>query len=204
MIYIYVTLGREFFFSMAHHPLAGQSPNYRGFMITLRHTHHTQYDSSVQVINPTQRTLLDNTQHSQQIYIHAPGGIRAHSPSKRAAADPRRNPRCHQVRPKRNMQPNIRVKSSRSHRLRNKPRAQVGSSVCSKTYTYIQRHCCNGIYIFLIQKSRVVRNVIDTVFVRIWLLEANVSCYCFGFPHKRFGMSLTVGILITNDACLHS
>jgi len=41
---------------------------------------------------------------------------------------------------KRIRQPYITVKSSRSHRLRNKPRAQVGSSVYSKTYTYIERH----------------------------------------------------------------
>jgi hypothetical protein len=32
-----------------------------------------------------QRPLPDNTQHSQQTDIHAPGGIRTHIPSKRAA-----------------------------------------------------------------------------------------------------------------------
>jgi hypothetical protein len=34
-------------------------------------------------------------QHSQQTEIHAPGGIRTHKPSKRAAADPRLTPRDH-------------------------------------------------------------------------------------------------------------
>jgi hypothetical protein len=41
------------------------------------------------VINPSQRPLPDNTQHSQQTDIHAPVGIRAHNLSRRAAEDPR-------------------------------------------------------------------------------------------------------------------
>jgi hypothetical protein len=41
----------------------------------------------------SQRPLSDKTQHSQETGIHAPGGIRAHNPSKRAAADPRLRPR---------------------------------------------------------------------------------------------------------------
>jgi hypothetical protein len=47
---------------------------------------------------PTQRPLSDNTQHSQQTNIHAPGGIRTHSPSKLAATDRRLRPRGHQDR----------------------------------------------------------------------------------------------------------
>ena len=39
------------------------------------------------------RPLPDNTQHSQQKDIHAPGGIRAHNLSKPAAADLRLSPR---------------------------------------------------------------------------------------------------------------
>ena len=46
-------------------------------------------DSSGRMISPTQRTLPDNTQHSQQRDIHAPCRIRTHNPNKRAAADPR-------------------------------------------------------------------------------------------------------------------
>jgi hypothetical protein len=38
-------------------------------------------------------SLPDNTQHSQQTDIHAPGGIRTHNPSKRMATDPRIIPR---------------------------------------------------------------------------------------------------------------
>jgi hypothetical protein len=51
-------------------------------------THHTRYDSSGRVIGQSQKPLPDNTQHSQETDIHAPGGIRTHNPSKRAAADP--------------------------------------------------------------------------------------------------------------------
>jgi len=39
------------------------------------------------VINPSQRPLPDNTQHSQQTNIHAPGGIRTHNLNGRAAVD---------------------------------------------------------------------------------------------------------------------
>jgi hypothetical protein len=37
--------------------------------------HHTRWDSSGRVISPTQRSLPDNTHHSQQTDIRAPGGI---------------------------------------------------------------------------------------------------------------------------------
>jgi hypothetical protein len=40
------------------------------------------------VISPSQRPLPDNTQHSQQTDIHTPSGIRTHSLSRRATADP--------------------------------------------------------------------------------------------------------------------
>jgi hypothetical protein len=43
----------------------------------------------------SQRPLPDNTQHSQQTNIHAPGGIRTHDLSRRAAADLRLRPRDH-------------------------------------------------------------------------------------------------------------
>jgi len=39
------------------------------------------------VIGWSQRPLPDNTQHSQQTGIHAPGGIRTHDLSRRAALD---------------------------------------------------------------------------------------------------------------------
>ena len=47
------------------------------------------------MITPTQRVLPEDTQHSQETDIHAPGGIRTRSPSMRAAADPRLRPRGH-------------------------------------------------------------------------------------------------------------
>ena len=42
-------------------------------------THHSRQDSSGRVISSSQRPLSDNTQHSQQTNIHAPGGIRTQS-----------------------------------------------------------------------------------------------------------------------------
>jgi hypothetical protein len=47
----------------------------------------------------TQRSLPDNTQHSQEKNVHGPIGIRPRDPSKRAAADPRRRLRGHWDRP---------------------------------------------------------------------------------------------------------
>ena len=58
-------------------------------------THHSRQDSSGRVISPTQRSLPDNTQHSQQTNIHDPGGIRTHNLSRRAAEDLRLRPRGH-------------------------------------------------------------------------------------------------------------
>ena len=45
------------------------------------------------MISSSQRPLPDNTQHSQQTNIHAPGGIRTHNRSRRVAADLRLRPR---------------------------------------------------------------------------------------------------------------
>jgi len=58
-------------------------------------THHSRLNSSGRVISSSQRHLPDNTQHSQETNIHAPGGIRTHNPSRRAAADLRLIPRSH-------------------------------------------------------------------------------------------------------------
>jgi hypothetical protein len=43
--------------------------------------------------------LPDNTHHSQETDIHAPGGIRTRNTSKRTAADPCLRPRGHRDRP---------------------------------------------------------------------------------------------------------
>ena len=45
-------------------------------------THHSRYASSGRVISSSQRLLPDNTRHSQQTNIHAPGGIRTHDLSR--------------------------------------------------------------------------------------------------------------------------
>ena len=50
-------------------------------------TPYIRQDSSGRVISQTQRTLPDNTQHSQQTDRHSPGGIQSHNPSKRVASD---------------------------------------------------------------------------------------------------------------------
>ena len=44
---------------------------------------------------PVAETSTNNTQHSQETYIHAPGGIRIRNLSRRAAADPRLRPCGH-------------------------------------------------------------------------------------------------------------
>ena len=58
-------------------------------------TRHSRQDSSGRVISSSHRPLPDNTQHSQQTNIHAPGGIRTHNLSRRAAADLRLRPSGH-------------------------------------------------------------------------------------------------------------
>jgi hypothetical protein len=45
-------------------------------------TNHRRLDSSGRVISSSQRPLPDNTQHSQQTNIHAPGEIQTHNLSK--------------------------------------------------------------------------------------------------------------------------
>ena len=58
-------------------------------------TQHSRQDSSGRVISSSQRPLPNNTQHSQQTNIHAPGGIRTHELSRQAAANLRLRPRGH-------------------------------------------------------------------------------------------------------------
>jgi hypothetical protein len=58
-------------------------------------THRTRWYPSGRVISSSQRPLPDNTQHSQQTNIQAPGGIRSHNLSRRAATDIRIRQRGH-------------------------------------------------------------------------------------------------------------
>jgi hypothetical protein len=55
--------------------------------------HHNRYYSSGRVISLALIPLPDETQHSQVAGVHAPGGIRTHNSSKRAAAHPCLRPR---------------------------------------------------------------------------------------------------------------
>ena len=84
----------EYFF-----PLRGSSQWVRYSSLPGLHdhtqTHHILQDSSGIVISPTRIPLPNNTQHSKETDIRAPGGIRSHNPSKRVAADPRLRPRWH-------------------------------------------------------------------------------------------------------------
>ena len=72
------------------------------FLMFLDHTQRrtTVGRTSLDEWSARRRDLLpDNTQHSQQTNIHAPGGIRTHDLSRRAAADLRPRPRGHWDRP---------------------------------------------------------------------------------------------------------
>ena len=79
--------------SYFHSPVAG----FRLLVFEVSRSHtttrHSRQDSSGWVISPSQIPLPDNTQRSQQINIHAPGGIRTHNLSRRAAEDLRLRPR---------------------------------------------------------------------------------------------------------------
>jgi len=63
-----------------------------------RFVDHTQRRITVgrtpsgRVMSSSQRLLPHITQHSQQTNVHAPGGIRNHNRSRRAAADLRLGP----------------------------------------------------------------------------------------------------------------
>ena len=50
---------------------------------------HSDTPHSVGLLNPSHRPISDNTQHSQETDIHAPGGIRTRNPSKPTKLDPR-------------------------------------------------------------------------------------------------------------------
>ena len=72
---------KSFFLTMAQQPPVGQG------LLSIEDTSH-----SVGLLwtsdQPDAGPLPDNTQHSQETDIYAPGGIRTHNPSKRAAAKP--------------------------------------------------------------------------------------------------------------------
>jgi hypothetical protein len=71
---------------MAQQILVGQDV----LIIEAPRSHSHTSHSSGRVISPSQRSLLNNMQHSQETDIHAHGGIRTCSPNKWTAADARR------------------------------------------------------------------------------------------------------------------
>jgi len=83
-----------FFIFLVRQPLVGQ-----GLLFIQVHdhtqTHHTPHDSSGRMISPTQSFLPDNTQHSLERGIHAPGGVRTRIPSNRGVAAAHFKPRGH-------------------------------------------------------------------------------------------------------------
>jgi hypothetical protein len=92
-------------------PLNEGSARRRDLYLTTHNTHNRQtsmpsvgFEPTILVSERTKthaldRTVtgigIDNTQHSQQTDIHAPGGIRTNDPSKRADEDPRLRPHGH-------------------------------------------------------------------------------------------------------------
>jgi len=82
-----------FLFLLAQQPPVGQDLLIHEVSRSHTTTHHSQWDCSGRVISSSQRPEPDNTQYSHQTYIHAPGGIRNHNLSRRAATDLRLRPR---------------------------------------------------------------------------------------------------------------
>jgi len=85
VIYIYIPLWRC-------KTTRAWPPHSRGFP---QHTQRRTTVGRTPLDESSQRPPPDNTQHSQQTNIHAPGGIRTYDLSRRAAADLRLRPRGH-------------------------------------------------------------------------------------------------------------
>ena len=83
------------FLAVALRPNAGHGLLFLEVSRSHATTHHRRQDSSGRVISSSQRPLPDNTQHSQQTNVHAPGGIRTHDLSRRGAANLRLRQRGH-------------------------------------------------------------------------------------------------------------
>ena len=62
-------------FNMAQQPLLSRASSVSRLQDHTQ-THHIQQDSSERVIGPSQRPLLNNTQHSKETDIHDPSGLR--------------------------------------------------------------------------------------------------------------------------------
>jgi hypothetical protein len=83
------------FFNGSTAPWGPRPPH---FSMLHEHTHfrHTTVGRTPgRVTSPSQRPLPNNTQHSQETDIFAPGGIRTHNPNKQTAVHPRLRPQGH-------------------------------------------------------------------------------------------------------------
>ena len=89
----------QHFFAVALRPYVGHGLLILEVSRSHTTTHHRRYDSSGRVISSSQIPLPNNTQHSRQADIHAPGGIRTHDLNRRADEDLRLTPRGHWDRP---------------------------------------------------------------------------------------------------------
>jgi len=84
---ILALLLRSFLFIWCDSPQLARSSSFTRFL------DHTQRCTTIgrtpldEAIDPSQRPLPDNTQHTQRTDIHASSGIRTHSLSRRTAAD---------------------------------------------------------------------------------------------------------------------
>jgi len=108
------------------------------------------------------RHLPENTQHSQQINIHAPGGIRTHDLSRRAAADLRLRPRGHCDRLSK------RILSLKSHLYF--PQTEYYSSILGSRRIYIYIY----IYIFTYAYTRCITSM-RHVAVGAWYVTLSVQ-----------------------------
>ena len=84
--YLFIT--RIFFFYGACGPIAG-------YGLLILEVFKITHNDTPQSISPLQGLLPDNIQHLQQTNIHAPGRIRTHNLSRRAATDLCLRPRGH-------------------------------------------------------------------------------------------------------------
>ena len=106
-------------------------------------THHTRQVSSGRVISSQQRPLPDNTKHSQETDIHAPGGILTLNSNVGAAVEPRLRPRGHWDRHKCVLQDFVRITLSvgseqyRTTRIRYTLRLQTEKNLTMKE----REHC---------------------------------------------------------------
>jgi hypothetical protein len=96
VIYLYNrTNMMNYFHSLALQPSAGYGLLVHEVSWSHTTTRHSRKDSSGRVISSSQRPVPDNTQHTQQTNIHAPGGTRTYDRSRRADVDQILKPRGH-------------------------------------------------------------------------------------------------------------